>query len=216
MNKVKSSEIAQTETYPLIKNTDGEGKNVILAITGASGAIYGLRILRALLINEFNVDLILSEYAVYTLYNECGVDLTQSNIPTLFPEIIMLKSSVSFHNNLDLKSEIFTNKYVCYGMIVAPCSMGVLAGIANGECKNLIEKSADFALSYSKPLVIVPRETPVNKIHLLNMMKIIEAGGRIVPAMPSFEFNPADFNDLADYIAGRALDLICGRSDSLA
>lgn len=208
MAKLKSSSILQTETSPLIKSFDGEGKNIILAMTGTSGAIYGLRMLRALLMNDFNVDLILSEYAVYTLYKECGVEITQSKITSLFPEILLLKSSVNFHNNLDLKSEIFSNKYYCSGMIISPCSMGILAGVANGECKTLIEKSADFALAYSKPLVIVPRETPVNKIHLTNMAKIIDAGGRIVPAMPSFEDNPKDFNDLADYVAGKVLDLI--------
>lgn len=208
MAKEKISGIAQTETAPLIKNYDGEGKNIILGITGTSGAVYGLRMLRALLLNNFNVDLILSEYAIYTLYKECGVEIKQSNITTLFPEIILLKSSVTFHNNLDLKSEIFTNKYVCSGMIVAPCSMGILSGIANGNCANLIEKSADYAFSYSKPMIVIPRETPVSKIHLKNMEKIIDAGGKIVPAMPSFEYNPKDFNDLADHIAGKVLDLL--------
>ena len=208
MPKEKSSAIIQPESSALIREIKGEGKNVILGMTGTSGAVYGLRMLRALLLNEFNVDLILSEYAVYTLYRECGVEITYSNITTLFPELLILKSSVTFHNNLDLKSEIFTNNYVCSGMIVSPCSMGVLAGIASGESKTLIEKSADFALSYSRPLVIVPRETPVNRIHLENMMRIIDAGGKIVPAMPSFEYNPKDFNDLADHIAGKVLDLM--------
>jgi 4-hydroxy-3-polyprenylbenzoate decarboxylase len=208
MPKERSSATTQTEPAPLIKEYSGEGKNVILAMTGTSGAIYGLRMLRALLMNEFNVDLILSEYAVYTLNRECGVEINYSKITSLFPEVLLLKSSVTFHNNLDLKSEIFTNKYVCSGMIVSPCSMGVLAGIANGESKTLIEKSADFAFSYSKPLVIVPRETPMNKIHLENMMRVIDAGGKIVPAMPSFEYNPKDFNDLADHIAGKVMDLL--------
>ncbi len=216
MSKDKTSGITQTETSALIKNCDGEGKNIILAMTGTSGAIFGLRMLRALLINDFNVDLILSEYAVYTLYKECGVELTQSNITTLFPEIILLKSTVKFHNNLDLKSEIFTNKYVCYGMIISPCSMGFLAGIANGDSKNLIEKSADYAFSYSNPLIIVPRETPLNKIHLNNMIKIIDAGGKIVPAMPSFEYNPKDFNDLADHISGKVLDLLTNNNSAFA
>lgn len=208
MPKEKSSTIIEPETSALIKNYDGEGKNIILAMTGTSGAIYGLRMLRALLLNDFNVDLILSEYAAFTLYKECGVDIKQSNVTTLFPEIILLKSTVTFHNNLDLKSEIFTNKYISSGMIISPCSMGILGGIANGECKNLIEKSADYAFSYSKPLIIIPRETPLNKIHLNNMIKIIDAGGKIVPAMPSFEYNPRDFNDLADHIAGKVLDLL--------
>jgi 4-hydroxy-3-polyprenylbenzoate decarboxylase len=94
--------------------------------------------------------------------------------------------------------------------------MGFVGGIANGECKNLIEKSADYAFSYSKPLVIVPRETPLNKIHLGNMLKILDAGGRIVPAMPSFEYNPKDFNDLADHIAGKVLDLLSSNNAPLA
>lgn len=216
MPKEKSSASVQTETSPLIKEINGEGKNIILAMTGTSGAIYGLRMLRALLLNDFNVDLILSEYAIYTLYKECGVDLKQSNITSLFPEIMLLKSTVTFHNNLDLKSEIFTNKYVSSGMVISPCSMGFLAGIANGESKNLIEKCADYAFSYSKPLIVVPRETPVNKIHLGNMMKILDAGGKIVPAMPSFEYNPKDFNDLADFIVGKVMDLLFIDNNSFA
>lgn len=216
MPKEKASAIIQTEISPLIKDYNGEGKNVILAVTGTSGALYGLRMLRALLINDFNVDLILSEYAIYTLYKECGIEIKQSNITSLFPEILLLKSTITFHNNLDLKSEIFTNKYVCSGMIVSPCSMGVLAGIANGECKNLIEKSADYAFSYSRPLIIVPRETPINKIHLENMLRILDSGGKLVPAMPSFEYNPKDFNDLADHIAGKVLDLLSKGNNSPA
>ncbi|HMS64066.1 MAG TPA: UbiX family flavin prenyltransferase [Ignavibacteria bacterium] len=216
MSEEKTSAVLQTETSALIKPVNGEGKNVILAMTGTSGAIYGLRMLRSLLLNEFNVDLILSEYAVYTIYNECGVEITHSNLSSIFPEIMLLKSSVKFHNNLDLKSEIFTNKYVCSGMIVCPCSMGVLGGIACGDSKNLIEKAADYAFSYSKPMIVVPRDTPLNKIHLSNMIKIIEAGGKIVPAMPSFEYNPKDFNDLADHIAGKVLDLLSGGNRDFA
>lgn len=208
MTKEKTFSDTQTETSPLIKAYNGEGKNIILAMTGTSGAIYGLRMLRALLINEYNVDLILSEYAVFSLYKECGVEITKTNVSALFPELILNKSTVTFHSNLDLKSEIFTNKYFCSGMIISPCSMGILGAVANGECKTVIEKSADYAFSYSKPMIIVPRETPINKIHLNNMIKIIDAGGMIVPAMPSFEYSPKDFNDLADHIAGRVLDLL--------
>ncbi len=208
MPKEKASQIVQPETSPLIKACDGEGKNIILAMTGTSGAIYGLRVLRALLMNNFNIDIILSEYAVFTMLNECGIEINQSNLTSVFPEVLVAKSTVRFHNNLDLKSEIFTNKYNCHGMIIAPCAMGIIGGIANGSCENLIEKSADYAFSYSKPIIIVPRETPVNKIHLNNMIKIIDAGGSIVPAMPSFEYNPKDFNDLADHVVGKVMDLI--------
>lgn len=200
--------VPKTETKPLVKSYNGEGKNVILGITGTSGAIYGLRMLRALIMSDFNVDLILTEFSHFTLFKECGVELKPGNVQNIFPEIMMRKSSVSFHNNLDLKSDIFMNWYNAYGVIVCPCSMDYVAGIANGEEKNLIEKSADWALSYSKPLIVVPRETPINRIQLRNMGRIIEAGGKVVPAMPGFEYNPKDFNDLADYICGKVLNLL--------
>ena len=202
--------VPQTETKPLIKSFNGEGRNIILGITGTSGAIYGLRMLRTLIMNDFSVDLILTEFAHYTIFRECGVELKQGHIQNIFPEIMMKKANVSFHNNLDLKSEIFMNWYNAFGMIVCPCAMDYVAGIANGESKNLIEKCADWTFSYSKPLVIVPRETPINKIHLRNMSKIIDAGGKIVPAMPSFEYNPKDFNDIADFIIGKVMSLLMG------
>ena len=94
--------------------------------------------------------------------------------------------------------------------------MGILAGIANGSARNLIEKSADYAFSYRSPLILVPRETPINKIHLHNMEKIMDNGGMVVPAMPSFEYAPKDFNDLADFVAGRVLELLCTNDKPLA
>jgi len=200
----------KTEAKPLISKIRGEGKNIVLGITGTSGAVYGLRMLRSLLMNEFNVELILSEYAVYSLYKECSVDLKQANVAGLFPEISIGKATVNLHNNLDLKSEIFSANFNAYGMIICPCANNFLAGIANGDSKTLMEKAADYSLSYSRPLIIVPRMTPVNKIQLDNMIKIINAGGKIVPAMPSFENNPQNFNDLADYIAGKVLNILVG------
>ena len=214
-NQGKTTAVPQTQTKALIKDYNGNGKNVILGISGTSGAIYGLRMLRALLMNEFNVDLIVTEYAHFTLFNECGVEINQSKIQSLFPEIPVLKSSVILHNNYDIKSEIFANSYKAFGMIVCPCAMNFVSGIANGESDSLIEKSADHALSYSTPMIIVPRETPINRIQLRNMIKILDAGGKIIPAMPSFEDNPEDFNDLADYIAGKVLDMLCGNRDEM-
>ncbi len=210
MDQLENPDIAvpKTETRPLVKSFKGDGKNVILGITGTSGAIYAIRTLRALIVNNFNVALIITEYGHYTLTKECGMELTQSNIQSFFPELIINKCSVSFHSNLDLKSEIFSSAYNAYGVIVVPCAMSYVSQIANGECQNLIVKCADYAMSYSKPLIVVPRETPVNKIQLGNMIKILDAGGKIVPAMPSFENNPKDINDLADFIAGKVLDLL--------
>ena len=93
--------------------------------------------------------------------------------------------------------------------------MDFLAGIANGEYKTLMEKTADYSLSYSKPVILAPRHTPMNRIQLNNMIKIIDAGGKIVPAMPSFENNPQTFNDLADYIAGKVLGLLIGNKTEM-
>jgi 4-hydroxy-3-polyprenylbenzoate decarboxylase len=210
MDQLENSNIAEpkTETKPLIRPYKGNGKNVILGITGTSGAIYSLRTLRALIMNNFNVALIITEYAHYTLTKECGMELTQSNIQSFFPELIINQCSVSFHSNLDLKSGIFSHDYNAHGVVVVPCAMSYISQIANGECNNLIVKCADYALSYDKPLIVVPRETPVNRIHLGNMIKIMDAGGKVVPAMPSFDNSPRDFNDLADNIAGKVLDLI--------
>ena len=207
--------VPQTEASPLEKKYKGEGKTIILGITGASGSIYALRILRALMINNFNINLILTEYAHFSLYRECGVELKPSTIKTLFPELTLREESVSFHNNLDLKSNIFSSFNNNYGMIVAPCAVNYVSGIANGSCKNLIEKCADYLLSHSKPLILVPRETPVNKIYLKNLIKIIDAGGKVVLAAPSFEFNPKNFNDLADYITNKVIELLeCSSTES--
>jgi 4-hydroxy-3-polyprenylbenzoate decarboxylase len=205
----QSSPTPSPQPDPLTKTAGGERKNVVLAITGASGAIFGLRMLRMLLVNEFNVDLILSEYGQYNLFKECNIDIRQPNATELFPDI-STRSIIKMHSILDLKSEIFSVNYIVYGVIVCPCSMNFLSGIAHSACKNLIEKAADYAMSYSRPLIIVPRETPLNKIHLENMLIVIEAGGHILPAMPGFETNPQNFNDLADLIAARVLNLLTG------
>lgn len=200
--------IPQTETKPITRMYRGDGKNVILAITGTSGAIYGLRMLRTLIVNDFNIDLILTEYANYTLYRECGMELKPNTIQSTFPEIMIHKSQIKFHNNLDIKSEIFLDTYNVFGMIVSPCSTDYLSSIANGGSRNLIEKAADWILSNNKPLILVPRETPVNRIYLKNMLSVVEAGGFIVPAMPAYDNSPKDFNDLGDYIAEKTMSVL--------
>ena len=99
-------------------------------------------------------------------------------------------------------------------MVVIPCSMKTLSGIAHGGASNLIERSADVTLKENRPLILVPRECPLNMIHLENMTRAARAGALIVPAMPAFYFKPRSFEDLADFIAGRVLSLL-GQSHSL-
>jgi len=205
------TETPQTETKPLTKSQGMENKSIILAITGTSGAIYGLRMLRALILNEFNIDLILSEYAEFTLFKECGIEIKPSGIQNIFPDIITSKSAVTLHNNLDTESKICSIHSTAAGMIICPCSMNYISGIAHGDRKNLIEKTADYIITYSKPLVIVPRETPLNRIHIENFLKLMNAGASLVPAMPAFDSGPKDFNDLADYIVNRVFDILISK-----
>ena len=93
-------------------------------------------------------------------------------------------------------------------MIVAPCSMGTLSGIATGRASNLIERAADVTLKEGRPLVLVPRETPLNRIHIENMLRVADAGARLVPAMPAFYFRPDTIDELADFVVARAVQLL--------
>ncbi|HPS64621.1 MAG TPA: flavoprotein, partial [Ignavibacteria bacterium] len=114
----------------------------------------------------------------------------------------------TFNNNLDLKSSLLYEISSIKGMVVVPCSTNYIAGIATGASKSLIEKAADIFLTYNKPLVIVPRQTPLNQIHVQNMLSILKSGGKLVPAMPEFDNIPTSFNDLADNIAKKILALL--------
>ena len=206
----------QKEDFPVTKpepvlTSIEEGKDtkkIVVGITGASGALYALRTIRMLVLGGYSIELILTEYAHYTLYKECGVELKPSTIKTVFPDLIYSDSSFSFNNNLDLKSSLLYEVPVIKGMVIVPCSMNYVSGIAHGASRTLIEKIADTLLTYDKPLVIVPRHTPLNHIHLQNMLSIVKAGGKLVPAMPEFDNIPTSFNDLADNIAKKILDLL--------
>jgi 4-hydroxy-3-polyprenylbenzoate decarboxylase len=199
-----------TKPEPALVSTE-EGrdvKKIVVGITGASGALYALRTIRMLVLSGYSIELILSEYAHYTLYKECGVELKPSTIKNVFPDLIYSESSFTFNNNLDLKSSLLYEISSIKGMVVVPCSTNYIAGIATGASKSLIEKAADIFLTYNKPLVIVPRQTPLNQIHVQNMLSILKSGGKLVPAMPEFDNIPTSFNDLADNIAKKILALL--------
>ena len=206
----------QKEDMPVVKPepetlSKAEGKKlrrVVVGITGASGALYTLRTIRMLVLSGYSLEIIMSEYAHYTLYKECGVELKPSTIKSVFPDVIYSESGFTFNNNLDLKSSLLYEIPDIRGMVVVPCSTNYISGIANGSRRNLIEKAADMFLSYCKPLVLVPRESPLNQIQVKNMLGILNAGGRLVPAMPQFDNIPTSFNDLADNIAKIVLDML--------
>ncbi len=184
-------------------------KRITVAITGASGAIYALRTLRALLMRRVAVDVVISEFGWMLLRDEAGFEGKQQN----FGEFIRERYGVSVDNMAlhplkNLAATLASGSAQSDGMVVVPCSMKTLASIAHGLSRNLIERAADVTLKEHRKLIIVPRETPMNLIQLRNMVAVAEAGAVVVPAMPAFYQKPETFDDLADFVVGRILSLL--------
>ena len=181
-------------------------KRMTVAITGASGAIYALRTVRALLMCEARVDVVISEFGWMLLRDEGGFAGKQRDFAGFIRALYGVPTDhLALHPLKDLAATLASGSAPSDGMVVVPCSMKTLAGIAHGLSRNLIERAADVALKERRPLVIVPRETPMNLIQLRNLVTATEAGAIIVPAMPAFYQKPETFEDLADFIVGRIL-----------
>ena len=185
-------------------------KHVIVAVTGASGGLYALRLLRALLAGGHRVSVVMSGFGRYVLREETGLgagDDLQDRLAGLYGDAVM-KGDLTEYKIGDLAASIASGSVHTDGMVVIPCSMKTLSAITHGASSSLIERAADVTLKENRPLVLVPRETPLNIIHLRNLLAAAEAGARIVPAMPAFYQKPSTFDDLADFIAGRVLNLL--------
>jgi 4-hydroxy-3-polyprenylbenzoate decarboxylase len=186
-------------------------KRIIVSVTGASGALYAVRLLRFLLLNGFKIELIVSEYGEYTLAEETGLNLKSETLREFLSRKYgenNYSGKVTMHNNNDLAAPLASGNPDILGMVVIPCTMKTLAGIANGYANKLTERAADCMLKERQKLILVPRETPLNLIHIRNMEKITLAGGIIVPAMPAFYQKPDSFDDLGDFIASKVLNLL--------
>ncbi len=185
-------------------------RKIIVGITGASGAIYALHTVRALLQQGVEVHLVISDYGAYVVESETDFSLKGAKLLETFRakyQDIPLTGDIIRYSNKDLAASISSGSFRTEGMIVVPCSMKTLAGIAQGITGNLIERAADVTLKEGRRLVLVPRETPLNKIHLKNMLAAADAGARILPAMPAFYQKPRTIADLADFVAARILAL---------
>jgi len=187
-------------------------RNIIVGITGASGALYAVRFLKALFEKNFHVELIISEYGERLLQEEVGFDCRNETAISFIERTYCISSgkeaAVVKHDFHDLAAQIASGSCITDGMVVIPCSMKSLAGIALGLSRNLIERAADVTLKEKRPLIVVPRETPLNLIHIRNMAAIAEAGGVILPAMPAFYQKPRNICDLADFITGKILNIL--------
>ncbi len=186
-------------------------RQVIVGVTGASGALYAGRLLRALLVQGHRVHLVLSKYGRYLLHEELDFSPDKETVLQFLVRLYgegVLQGELREYGFNDLSCTLASGSVPIDGMAVVPCSGKTLSGIARGAASNLIERAADVTLKECRPLVLVPRETPLNLIHLRNLTMVAEAGATIVPAMPAFYQKPRTFDDLGDFIAGRVCNLL--------
>jgi 4-hydroxy-3-polyprenylbenzoate decarboxylase len=185
-------------------------KKYCVAISGASGSIYGVRLVGELLRAGHEAHLIVSSESFGILRYETGIDwLGQSDQES----DAKIKSyynhhAVTFYNDKNLWAPLASGSFLTQGMIVAPCSMKTLAGIAHGVAGTLIERAADATIKEGRQLILSPRETPLSAIHLENMLKLARLGVKIVPPMPGFYHKPAHIDDLINFVVGKTLDAI--------
>jgi len=184
-------------------------KNVVLAMTGASGAIYGLRLGRELLNAGARLTIMISGTGFRVIREETGVDLKgeggdpQQALASYFRTA---PGQLAYFAEDDFFAPIASGSSAPDAMFVCPCTMGTLSRIACGNSGTLLERCADVMIKERRPLVLVPRETPLSEIHLENMLKLSRLGVRIVPAMPAFYQRPESVDDLVNFVVGKALD----------
>lgn len=170
---------------------------ILISITGATGAIYGIRLLEALKETKHHTSLIISPWAEKTIELETSYQVD---------DVKSMANAVYEEN--DLMAAISSGSYGIDATIIAPCTMKTVAGIANGFSENLIIRTADVALKERKPLILMVRETPLSLIHLKNMTAITEAGGIILPPMPAFYHCPHTIEEVVNQSVGKALDML--------
>ena len=182
-------------------------RHYIVAITGASGSVYGLRLVTELLRSGQRVSLILTSAGRQVLKHEVGLDWSaeikqqrhqvQEHFASIAVDCLALD---------DFWSGAASGSNAADAMIVVPCSMGTAGRIAAGLSGNLLERAADVMLKERRPLIMVPRETPFNTIHLENLLRLAQAGAVVLPAMPGFYHGPESVADLVDFVVGKILD----------
>lgn len=166
-----------------------------VAITGASGAIYGIRILEELNTNAVESHLVISRWGKETIKTE--TDYTVEEVESLADYV---------YDEEDMAAPISSGSFKCEGMIVAPCSMKTLSGIAHGYAEDLIIRAADVTIKEKRKLILMVRETPLNAIHLENMLRLSQIGVTIMPPVPAFYTKPKTLDDVINQTVGRALD----------
>lgn len=185
--------------------------SIAVGVTGASGAIYAVRTIAALMETGCHLEIVFSDYGKRLLMDELGgdakVDRLQDLLEVKYGPAVRNGSFV-VHSNKDLGATLASGSHRCTGMVIVPCSMKTLAGVALGLSRSLIERAADVMLKEHRRLVLVPRETPMSLPALRHQVAAAEAGAMILPAMPAFYQQPKTIDDLADFIAGKILNAL--------
>lgn len=181
-------------------------RRIVVALTGATGATYGVQLLKRLHATAgIESHLIISDAATLTLHQE--LDLQRRDVEALAHVV---------HRNRDIGASIASGSYQVDGMVVAPCSMKTLAAVAHGFSDNLVTRAADVILKERRRLVLMVRETPFNLAHLRNMTSVTEMGGIIFPPLPSFYHRPATIADMVEHTVDRVMDLLGIENDQAA
>lgn len=175
---------------------------IVIGFSGASGIIYGIRLLEVLHSINIQTFLIVSEWAKKNI--EIETDKTLEYVKSL--------SSINY-DNFKLDASVSSGSFLHDGMVIVPCSMKSLSSIANGYDDTLISRAASVTLKESRKLILVPRETPLSRIHLENMIKLQDAGAIILPAMPGFYHKPSSIDEIVDHLVGKILDQLKIKQD---
>ena len=177
---------------------------LVVAITGASGAPYAVRLLQQLATSGRGVWLVVTAHGLRLLDTEMGI-----------PSIAALRDAVgaaawdrtiTVFDDDDRGAKPASGSTITSGMVICPCSMGTIAAVSQGTSRSLVERAADVTLKERRPLVVVPRETPLSAIHLENMLRLTRAGAVVVPAAPGFYHRPTTVRELVDFVVARVLD----------
>lgn len=180
---------------------------IVLAITGASGVVYGVRLLEVLLGSDVDVHLTISDSGRVVIEHELGhaIDLDNFELSQLIPSTAA-SHRVSYHHYRDFMSPIASGSFLTRGMVVCPCSGGTMSGIATAASRNLVQRAADVHLKERRPLVLVPREAPLSLVQIDNMRTACASGATILPASPGFYHGATSVDGLVDFIVARILD----------
>jgi len=183
-------------------------KQIVVAITGASGSIYGLRLTEELLRADCRVALLLTKSGLDVLRYETGLEWegTTSARKQLMRDYFGGSKRLEHYDEKDLFAPVASGSSSPDAMVIVPCSMGTAGRVAAGMGGNLIERAADVVLKERRNLILVPRETPLSQIHLENLLRLSRAGAHILPAMPAFYHRPKTVEALVDFVVGKILD----------